>query len=1445
MSHMHEELEVGQHLDQALRSSVTGIAQLMERVSRRRAERDRADAAAERDAARNLGQQYREASAAERDQQRRAEMAARDKVHADKRAMLDERDASRQAYGPWLREGAVERGDRLEASRAWARAAGWVEQDPRARDAEKILRERITDAFGAEPAQILRSVEPGHGNPTGIPAGRISLSEARDLATRYAPHYYGVHTSNSFGRIGKSPVNPTQEKFVDDWQRWAASGSLPHDTLVREWARHSGHSDLLDSARFGTATEQEAALEKVWRDETVTREEQEYEHHKQQLVDAEMSTDAADEAAGVGVQERPDYRPYLDPQVFANADPRVAVQAWESARRDTVANPVDQVAAAARENLEEQFRRRHHASPATYLADAVHDAAVTTTDQRREAEHARAIAEEAADSLDNQINRAEIDIDNIASRFSMSNTNGQHDRLAAALDAKQHELAELKDRKIKSDMPDQRQEGAATADGAVAPAAPGEADSIGLQSGKAAEAGVDGGAQLGDAALKDMDSAGLVLTLEEATKAMPEQAQRQIHTATEDATWLHREQLRANRAGMPRTPYIEHPLRNTIRLTRWGVTDPDVLTASLLHDVAEDADRQIVESRLGAEATSALGPQEVRAGAVDWIADKYGDRVAGLVESVSNPIADGERSRDEQVRDYRQHVSEAIASDPGVLLVKWSDYTDNAASLHHNELNDKTAQRAEKYAQMVPVWREQLAENAAGIDQLTAPGRAAEFSEQLERVSDRLDEIGRQRAASTASGRHSVAAGDPVSIRDGDARQLNAWIRQATDQTPAAAVLRGDGVEDRPVEVVSPTFTQEGESVVRTSSGDSVPAAQLLPPTTKALGYQPEWISDGGDFQADKFLERAAATSPTGQAGLRAASAPAQPVSAAPRGELPGEDRGVAPRKARSPEERDHRSRTWQIAERDFRTGLDPALSPAQAGQAWRDLPEKERYDRYWAAYDTDEARGTSAVSIPPAKDASPRPDIRAGAPEAVSRERVLELNEAAAQWYSGNLQPGTPGHEYLTGRLGEDAVTNGQWRLGYAPGEWTGLANHLRREVGATDQEIVGAGLGRVSSRGNVIDAFRNRAMAAITDTDGSVVGFYGRDLTGEDRNPKHLNTGATPAYTKGEHVFGLHEAAPGARIARAEATFDAIAITEASDGQLQGVAPLGTALTDVQADKIASRIDSDGRVWLALDSDAAGQRQVATDFWKFTERGVDVRELGFPAGADPAQMWQEQPDVMRGLVAYPDVARSASMVVMDSTIAEERVGLLTGDEGARERVDLAEGELASVLRNEFDRGDLNAHVRSELDRLRAQEVQALQQAEHLDQREDQLRDRAVQSLDPNQREQLEGRAERLEDAEQAQRGRAAQLHGQEIASQAHTADVDDAADMPYNRAASSDLSQVSPGAARARAVSAHGFSQSTQEALDTGRTAGKQWQPKRTTGTQQQVGRSRGMRR
>ncbi|TWE07376.1 toprim domain-containing protein [Rudaeicoccus suwonensis] len=1114
MSHMHEELEVGQHLDQALRTAVTSLAQLMERMSRSATDKNRAAAAAERDRAQALAGQQRQSEAQQRSEQLDSKRAA-------ERAWLDQRDAARHAYGPWTRDTAVERGDRLSASRAWARAAGWAEQDPRAAEAAANLHDRIVSAFGVEPAAILASVETGTGHPTGVPAGRMSVREAADLADKYAPHYYTAHHADRLGPIrGGGPANPVQEKFVADWRHWAQHCDLPRDTLMREWARHTGLADLLDDARFaGEPAEQGRALADVWDADAPTREQQEYQAQQQRLAAAGLPDDPA-----VGTQLVAGDRSYLRTGEIPTTDqPRLA-QAWRSAAYAAAVDPSDQAAAAAQENIASMFQRRWNIDPATYLADAVHDLAVTGTDRTRQADHDARVAAQT----------------------------GQ------------------------------------------------------LQS---------GAEEISSAATAVVDEGELVVL--PANKANPDRGVSPTKAATDEER-QHRQQA-------------------------WV---------------------QAFETFMGSEPGDAFAQAE---SASAWNALDIKDR----------------------------------------WPLFWKEYdTERARTVR--------TPNAEAFV-------------AAGRG--TLPGAVADPAPQLQ-------------------------------------------------QKPAATVVEEER-EDQTTQQ-SPVATTEA------------------------------------------------------------------PVA----------DRGAAPSKAATAAERDHRARSWQLAEARYRDGLDPSMTPEQAGKAWAELPTSERYQRYWAVYDEPTAQETpgpqNAQTSEPLTTAPLDEPTAAAAPaelEAVSRERVLELNESAAVFYADQLRPGTAGHEYIADRVGEQAITSGQWRLGYAPGEWTGLARHLRDQVGATDAEIVAAGLGRVSSRGNVIDAFRNRAMAAITDTDGSVVGFYGRDLTGEDRNPKHLNTGSTPAYSKGEHVFGLHEATSGGRLVRAEAMFDAIALTEASDGQLQGIAPLGTALTDAQADKIAAaaRTREDRRVWVATDNDAGGRRQVETDFWKFTGRGLDVREIGLAAGADPAQMWQESPEKLTALVSYPDLANSAALGVMDTTIGRERDALTVGDADAFERLDVVEHELSSMVATDLDRDLLRTHVQAELDRLRTRETDTStrsgQVLDQLDATREQEDAHDAPQVQDGEREQ------QLRDQQAELREEASTAYGQEQLAQSELANDAVAAEtevvVPYNRAAASDLSQVSPQAARARAVSAHGFSRSTQAALDDTHAAGKQWQPRRGSGQDQQNSRTKGMRR
>lgn len=181
--------------------------------------------------------------------------------------------------------------------------------------------------------------------------------------------------------------------------------------------------------------------------------------------------------------------------------------------------------------------------------------------------------------------------------------------------------------------------------------------------------------------LKEMDAAGLVLELVNASRVLPfgdDASHARLLEAATAATYLHRNQTRMVRENFPRVPYIEHPLRNALRLLRWGVKDYDLLAAALLHDTVEDCASDIVRDYVhGGHEIPSTDPIELRAEALAWLTDAFGPRVADIVAAVSNPF-DG--------TSYEEHMTH-MASDPventEALLVKAADLIDNAGSLAH------------------------------------------------------------------------------------------------------------------------------------------------------------------------------------------------------------------------------------------------------------------------------------------------------------------------------------------------------------------------------------------------------------------------------------------------------------------------------------------------------------------------------------------------------------------------------------------------------------------------------------------------------------------------------------------------------------------------------------------------------------------------------------------
>ncbi|UFN45180.1 MobF family relaxase [Nocardioides okcheonensis] len=257
-----------------------------------------------------------------------------------------------------------------------------------------------------------------------------------------------------------------------------------------------------------------------------------------------------------------------------------------------------------------------------------------------------------------------------------------------------------------------------------------------------------------------------------------------------------------------------------------------------------------------------------------------------------------------------------------------------------------------------------------------------------------------------------------------------------------------------------------------------------------------------------------------------------------------------------------------------------------------------------------------------------------------VSRERAVEINAMARDFFETAFI-GSWARAHLVERLGIDLAGHEQFHPGHAPAGWRHLVEHLRRH-GVTDDEMLCVGVATTSSRGDLIDRFRDRLIFPIADRD-EVLGFVGRrhpDLADETKNagPKYLNTADTPLFHKGAQLFGSSDelVTAGAQVVLVEGPLDALEVTIASAGRYLGVAPLGTALTDEQTRQLAAIKQATGHdPIIATDADPAGRAAAERDFWMLAPHGLDPAYARLPSGLDPADlMTQEGPAALTAVL-------------------------------------------------------------------------------------------------------------------------------------------------------------------------------------------------------------------
>ncbi|URP22286.1 SpoT-like ppGpp synthesis/degradation protein [Microbacterium phage Big4] len=243
-----------------------------------------------------------------------------------------------------------------------------------------------------------------------------------------------------------------------------------------------------------------------------------------------------------------------------------------------------------------------------------------------------------------------------------------------------------------------------------------------------------------DRPLKDLDSVSLASRLRQFfIDRYPVKQTEKLNDAIQVASYLHRTDVRrGGRGGMPNPPYIEHPLRVALRLVNLGVRDVDTFLAAILHDTVEDHPFEFADFE-GVEKTD--DEAQARINAFNFIGDKFGYITAAVVDSVSNPILPEGISKADKVKQYQEHVEKvALRSEQGRIL-KFSDFVDNAGSLHHHyKYNDPKARYfIDRYMPLIPLYREAFDKNAVFYNPSYARNRLRDVETQFSRFQVGLD----------------------------------------------------------------------------------------------------------------------------------------------------------------------------------------------------------------------------------------------------------------------------------------------------------------------------------------------------------------------------------------------------------------------------------------------------------------------------------------------------------------------------------------------------------------------------------------------------------------------------------------------------------------------------------------------------------------------------------
>ena len=289
---------------------------------------------------------------------------------------------------------------------------------------------------------------------------------------------------------------------------------------------------------------------------------------------------------------------------------------------------------------------------------------------------------------------------------------------------------------------------------------------------------------------------------------------------------------------------------------------------------------------------------------------------------------------------------------------------------------------------------------------------------------------------------------------------------------------------------------------------------------------------------------------------------------------------------------------------------------------------------------------------------------------EAGLRRQLLEVHEAATQYFQGNLQSpeAARAREYISGRgLTPEAVR--LFRIGYAPDSWTDMRDRLLKFF--PEDVLRASGLfhskpNEDGSPGSMYPHFRKRITFPICNETGKPIAFTGRLLDTNDPKAggKYVNSPETPLYTKGQVLFNLDKAKAGIKetdsVVLVEGQMDCISAFLAGVGNV--IATSGTKFTEAQV-RLLARFTH--RAVLNFDGDEPGIVAAETVLGPLVEEGFEVGVTLLPEGEDPdsflrAHGPREYMQALRANVPWTDFLIDRAQKKLGTRTPEQRVKAL-----------------------------------------------------------------------------------------------------------------------------------------------------------------------------------------